>query len=85
MPVHWYSTAPLGADGEEAMGRYETAARIRSEAAIRSFHVAPSWRRLWLAVKWAFLSGWRSDDERVYVVDFAAGASAPVVRIDVRS
>lgn len=83
-PIAWMSTV-LGADAEEAMGRRETAALMRSDAAIRLFHRHPSWRLLWLAVKWAFLSGVRRDEDVIYAVSFKEGSHiADVARINTR-
>lgn len=49
------------ANALEVMGRRSREATVRSEAAIRLFHLRPSPRLLWIAVSQAFLSGVRSD------------------------
>lgn len=77
----WESWSVFGPHAQDVFGRHETAARMRSDAAIRLFHRRPSWRLLWAAVRWAFLSGVRRDG--VYVVSFDAGEEiADVARID---
>jgi hypothetical protein len=78
MPITWISDLIVGADGEEARGNRATAARMRSETAIREFHRRPSWRLWWLAVKWAVLAEFRHDGE-VICVAFDAGKRLPDV------
>lgn len=63
-----YVRPELTADGLESLGRYREAAERRCETFVRLCHRELRWHWLWLAIKWGFLSGWRRDRDRAYLV-----------------
>lgn len=65
LPMTWQGP-PVHADAEmfELLGMRATAARMRSEAAVRLFHRTPRWYLLKIAMWQAFLSGWYEMTEK---------------------
>lgn len=64
LPMAWTGPAfRAGAGFFELRGMRATAARMRSEAAIRLFHERPRWYLLRVAMVQAFLSAWYDDEE----------------------